>query len=94
VPSGVISKEKMQEVLWDVLRAEALSQEIIKKDSSKSSAVESAMLTKKIFSIHHITEEEFKKSYSYYSAHPDIMKEILDSITAKQIRKGSVDTLL
>jgi hypothetical protein len=87
-PSGVIKQDKMKNVLWDVLRADALSNEIVKRDSGKSIAGESAMLTKKVFLIHHITEDEFNKSYSYYSAHPDIMKAMLDSINAQQVRKS------
>ena len=87
VPSGIIKQDKMQQVLWDVLRADALSQEIVKKDSTKSAAVESAILTKKVFLIHHVSEEEFKKSYSYYISHPNLMKTMMDSVNAQQVRK-------
>ena len=91
-PGGVIEQEKMQAVLWDVYRAEALAEEIIKKDSGKSAAVESAVLSKKIFLIHKITEEEFRKSYSYYAGRPDIMQAMLDSINARQTRKAALET--
>ena len=87
IPSGVIKPAKMQEVLWDVLRAEALSQEIVKADSSRSVAAENIRLTQKIFLLHNITQQQFEKSYSYYTAHPDIMRTILDSITGQQSRK-------
>lgn len=90
IPSGVIAKEKMQQVLWDVLRADALSQQIIKKDSTKSQTVESAILTKKVFLIHHISEEEFKKSYAYYTSRPDLMKPMIDSINAQQVRMPAI----
>jgi hypothetical protein len=87
IPSGVIKPAKMQEVLWDVLRAEALSQEIVKMDSSKSVAAESIRLTKKVFLLHNITQQQFEKSYSYYTAHPDIMRTIFDSLNNQQSRK-------
>lgn len=87
MPSDVIKPVKMQEILWDVLRAEALSQEIAKADSSKSVAAENIRLTKKIFVLHHITQQQFEKSYSYYTAHPDIMRTILDSLNSQQTRK-------
>ena len=86
IPSGVIKPAKMQEILWDVLRAEALSQEIVKRDSSKSVAAENIRLTKKIFLLHNITQQQYEKSYSYYTAHPDIMRTILDSLNNQQSR--------
>ena len=93
IPSGVIKPAKMQEVLWDVLRADALSRQIINRDSSKKLAEENVRLTKKVFAIHNITEEQFQKSYSYYTQHPDKMKTILDSLNSQQIRKANADTL-
>lgn len=94
LPSGIIKQEKMQQVLWDILRAESLSSEIVKKDSSKSVAIETTILNKKIFLIHNITEEEFQKSYAYYTNHPEIMRTMLDSINVQQLRKPSQDTVL
>lgn len=85
-PYGIIDKIEMKNILWDVLRADALSQEIVRTDSSKSAARESALLTQKVFSIHHVTEKKFQKSYSYYIAHPDILNAMFDSINAQQSR--------
>ncbi len=47
-PSGVINPKKMQEILWDILRADALSQQIVKNDSSKSLIDEKNKLSNKI----------------------------------------------
>jgi ribosome-binding ATPase YchF (GTP1/OBG family) len=90
-PSGIIKPKKMQEVLWDVLRADALSQQLVKSDSAKSLADESVKLTKKVFLIHNISEEQFEKSYTYYTNHPDIMRTMLDSINAQQTRKSNLE---
>ena len=90
-PSGIIKPKKMQEVLWDVLRADALSQQLVKSDSAKSLADESVKLTKKAFLIHNISEEQFEKSYTYYTNHPDIMRTMLDSINAQQTRKSNLE---
>ena len=92
IPFGIIKPSKMQEVLWDVLRADALSHEIVKSDPSKSLSDENIRLTKKVFLIHNISEEEFQKSYSYYTQHPDKMKNMLDSLNAQQIRKSTIET--
>lgn len=85
-PFEIIKPSKMQEILWDVFKADALAQQIIKADSSKSLEKESVMLTKKVFVIHKITEKQFEKSYTYYTQHPDIMKIIMDSINVQQSR--------
>jgi len=85
-PNEIIKPSKMQEILWDVFRADALSQQLVKADSAKSLEKESILLTKKVFVIHKITEQQFEKSYTYYTQHPDIMKIIMDSINAKQTR--------
>jgi hypothetical protein len=91
-PSGVINPKKMQEILWDILRADALSQQIVKNDSSKSLIDEKNKLSNKIFLIHNITEEQFKESYSYYVQHPDILQTMLDSLNAQQSRKINYET--
>ena len=90
VPSGIIKQNKMQEVLWDMLRADALSHQIANSDSTKFADDERAKLTRQVFIIHNITENQFDKSYSYYVQHPEIMRNMLDSLNSQKIR---VDTL-
>ena len=90
-PFGIIKPSKMKEILWDVLKADALSHEIVKSDPSKSLSDENIRLTKKVFLIHNITEEQFQKSYSYYIQHPDKMKTMLDSLNAEQVRKSTIE---
>ncbi len=89
-PSGIIKPKEMQEVLWDVLKADALSQELVKSDSSRSISSENVKLTNKVFLIHNITKEQFEKSYSYYTHHPDIMQIMLDSINTRQMRMSFI----
>jgi hypothetical protein len=91
LPSNIIKQKKMQEVLWDVFRADALSRQIVSTDSSKSLQEETIKLTEKVFLIHNITKEQFEKSYSYYAHHPDIMKTILDSLNAQQTRISNIE---
>ena len=90
-PSGIIGQNKMQEILWDIFRADALSQQLINADPAKLLANENTMLTRKVFLIHNITEEQFEKSYSYYTHHPDIMRNMLDSLNAQQTRVSSLE---
>jgi len=93
IPSNIIKPEKMQKVVWDIFRADALAQQLVQKDSSKKLPDEKAKLMNKVFSIHNINQVEFEKSYSYYTQHPDILKNILDTLNAKETRKTRVDTL-
>lgn len=91
IPSGIIKSKEMQEILWDVFRADALSHEIVSRDSSKSLADENVKLTGKVFLIHNITREQFEKSYSYYTHHPDIMRTMFDSLNAQQTRINNLE---
>ena len=91
IPSGIIEQNKMQEILWDVLRADALSQQLINRDTAKSLPNKSLKLTREVFLIHNITEEQFEKSYSYYTHHPDMMRTMLDSLNAQKTRMNYVD---
>lgn len=90
MPIGIIKPNKMQEILWDVFRADALSQQLVKNDSTKIIAEENNRLTIKVFAVHNVTKEEFDKSYAYYSQHPDIMRTVLDSLSAQKIRVDTV----
>ena len=38
LPPGILKPDKMQAVLWDVIRADAFTTDFIKKDSSKKPA--------------------------------------------------------
>ena len=87
--SELLSKEKMQAVLWDVIGADVFTEQFIKKDSSKSASTENMKLQNKIFAIHKVSKEIFYKSYDYYMLHPEDMKIILDSMTASAERDRS-----
>ncbi len=83
LPSGVLNTDKMQSVLWDIMMADAYTNEFIKKDSLKSAEIENAKLQQQIFSIHKISKKEFYDSYNYYNIHVDLMKTLLDSMSSK-----------
>lgn len=87
LPSGILKKDKMQAVLWDMLQAESYTTQFIKKDSSKNSLLENAKLQQQIFAIHKITKQDFYESYDYYKDHIELMRVLLDSITASGERE-------
>lgn len=86
-PAGILKPEKMQAVLWDVIKAEAFTNEFIKRDSSKKPETENAKLQQQIFALHKTTKEEFYRSYDYYKENTVEFKRIIDSMTIQAERK-------
>lgn len=85
VPKGILPPLKMQEVLWDMVSAgEFLNGYILIKDSVDKTAA-SAKEYGQVLQFHHITKEEFEKSYLYYRQHPVLMKVILDTLSKRQV---------
>lgn len=82
VPRGILPPQKMQAIMWDMLKADGFVSEYLSKDSSLDKKQESIKLYDEIFLIHTTNKEEFKKSLSYYQDHPAIYKVLLDSLSA------------
>src|SRR3990170_4802307 len=86
LPKGVLPKQKMQEVTWDMIRTgEFLNGFVLYKDTAIDKVAESQKWYNKVYQIHKITKADFEKSYAYYRDHPVLMKELLDSLSKKQI---------
>lgn len=88
-PSGIIKPEEMKSILWDVMRAQSLSREIVLKDSTIDLAIKTKSLTQKVFEIHKTDSAQFNKSYNWYIKHPDVLKRIFDSIFAQKQREDN-----
>lgn len=88
ISKDIIPPAKMELVFWDMLRADMLAEEIVKKDSTKKLKSESDRLNKQLYQIHHISESNFKKSISFYEERPELLRTIFDSLNAKQTRKN------
>jgi hypothetical protein len=80
IPKGILKPEKMQLVLFDVIRAENFVFDYVTKDSSKKAEAELVKLQQKVFAIHKISRSDFYTSYDFYKAHPGIMEPMLDSL--------------
>jgi len=84
-PTGVLSKKKMQEVVWDMMRADQfLADYVLNKDTSLNKTTESLKYYQEIFALHKISKDQFQHSFSYYQSRPDLLKEIMDSINAPE----------
>src|ERR1041385_8817185 len=84
VPSHVLSRPQMQAVIWDLVRAdEWLKDYVFNIDSTIDRRKESIKMYNEVFKIHHIDKKKFQESFTWYRAHPDFLKIVLDSIYAK-----------
>ena len=82
IPSGILPQHKMEAVLYDIMKADQfLADFVIRGDSGLDKSTESLKLYEKVFALHHISKEEFIKSYSFYETHPALLKVIMDSIS-------------
>ncbi len=89
-PKGVMKQQQMQEVLWDMLKADAIASEIVRTDSSIKLTTKNIELYKKVFIAHKITRNDFELSYSFYEKHPELMRVLLDSMNAERDRKSAI----
>jgi hypothetical protein len=93
MPEDILKPDKMQSVLWDVLKADALVAQIIIKDTTKKADAENLRLQQEVFRIHNISRATFEKSYSYYKENPGKLKQIIDSVIvqAERNRPGNIN---
>ena len=84
VPGDIIQQDKMRQLMWDLMRADAYVSDFVMKDSTKNQKTESIILYEQIFQMHSTTREEFKKSLSFYESRPDLLKPITDSLRAEE----------
>ncbi len=94
LPADVLKPDKMQAVLWDVIKADVFTAEFIKKDSSKNAAAENLKLQQQIFAIHKISKADFYRSYDYYKANSEIFKQVMDSMVVRAERDKYNKTII
>lgn len=89
IPKDVIPKQRMQNILWDLIQADKFTVLYVAKDSTKNVKSERIRLYEDVFRIHHTNKTEFEKSYQFYVSRPDISKVMFDSLAASANRKRS-----
>jgi len=88
LPAGVLGKDKMEMVMWDMIQADQYYREYLLSDSLKKDVKKARYdLYEKVFAMHKVTRPTFDKSFEYYSTHPQLMREIFDSLSIKGNRK-------
>lgn len=84
LPDGVLDSEKMEVVMWDIIRADEVVNERVRKDSTLNKKEESLKLYDQVFAIHKISKDNFDKSLNYYQSRPDRLKPIFDSLSSHE----------
>ncbi len=90
IPPEIVPAKEMSEIMWDMVRAQALAIENSRKDSSINVESQTKALANKVFEIHHITSSYFDKSYEWYSSRPDIFRLMFDSLYAQKQRENDL----
>lgn len=84
VPEDILPEEKMQAVLWDMMRADQfLNDYIFSKDSAADKKIQSSKMYAQIMALHNTNWEDFRRSFKWYSQHTERLKAIMDSIAAQ-----------
>lgn len=92
VPSDVLPQEKMQAVMWDMIRSgDFLNNFVFYRDTGVNKVAETRKWQDKIFEMHGITREQFKRSYTYYQQQPLMMKTMMDSISKIKVEPVAED---
>ncbi len=78
----------MENILWDMIRADRFANQFLVHDSVNRKR-KTFELYENVFHIHHISRDEFLKSYKFYLGRPDITKVMFDSISVRAERRRS-----
>jgi len=90
VPRGILPKDKMEQVMWDMAQADQYAALYLMKDSARiDRKAETMRLYEEVFQLHQITPEQFRKSYHYYLHHPVLNQLMFDSVIARGVRARS-----
>ena len=81
VPSGILPREKMERVMWDMVMADQYASYLSKDSGHLDLKAERLRLYEQVFRLHDISRDKFQKSYAYYMAHPELNQVLFDSLT-------------
>jgi hypothetical protein len=87
VPGGILSKDKMEQVMWDMAQADQYAALYLAKDSAHiDRKAETMRLYAEVFRLHQVTADEFRKSYRYYLSRPELNQLLFDSVISRGVR--------
>jgi hypothetical protein len=87
IPGNVISKQKMETIIWQLVQSDEYVNIRSAKDTTKKISTEKMKIYQQVFDLNGVSLAEFKKSYLFYMEHPNISKEMFDSISVRANRQ-------
>ncbi|MEJ7683446.1 MAG: DUF4296 domain-containing protein [Segetibacter sp.] len=90
VPKEILSPEKMEKVVYDLMQVDEYINNFVVKDSSVDIKKKRSIFYEQVFKLHNTNRKEFYTSYKYYQQHPDIQKVLFDSLYAKAGRRKTL----
>jgi hypothetical protein len=93
IPSDILTPEKMESVMWDMMRADQFNLDhVFSKDSTADRKAKSLELYRQVMALHEISQDEFRKSFYYYRARPELLRVVMDSLNRRSIYQLDVIT--
>jgi len=92
--NAVLPEDKMAKVLWDMIQVDELATLHLIKDTGKDVKKERIQLYEKVFYLHSTSKQQFSKSFTYYTNHPDRMKVLFDTLEARGVRERKITALV
>lgn len=86
IPSDIIDRDKMSEILFDVAMAEGHVEHAHFRDSAKSRDSIFRIELDRVMTMHGVTSSSFVSSYRFYTSHPHHYKVLIDSLHARTQR--------
>lgn len=78
---GILPRDKMGEVMTDLVIAEEFAHGKAMKDSSLNEKDETIRLYTQVLELHKTSRQEFMKSFDYYLSKPEIARAMFDSLS-------------
>lgn len=94
LPADVMPPEKMKMVQWDLMQADEMVEFYSAIDSIYPVADKRKELYAHVLQLHKISQQQLDKSLDYYTAHPHLLKKVLDSmqIMGERLQNQAGDT--
>ena len=72
--------DQMKYLMWDMLKADEFYIRLTTNDTAKKFQKENLRLYDQIFRSYGVSKEKFYSSYKFYESHPNLFKELIDSV--------------
>jgi hypothetical protein len=82
----IYAPEKMQQIIWDLVKANDFVGNFVRKDTTIDYKTASIKQYQTVFAIHNTNRDEFLYNYRHYTSQPALFHEVMDSLNAAAVR--------